>query len=85
MGIPATDLTNDEEEIIFEFEGDELVLPPITTKPIGNQCDKQCKKLKANIRKECNILRKRVALALKQRGCQTKIIAYKKRKTCKQS
>ncbi|WBC28366.1 hypothetical protein PBPMD00_24 [Pinkberry virus LS07-2018-MD00] len=124
LGILATNLDEEEEEIVFESEiendidkedytendtdmsysdndtsytnndtdkddyienhiekNERLILPSITIKkPNGNECNKQCTKLKANIKKECNILRKRVKMALKQKGCPTKITAYKKRK-----
>ena len=98
LGIPATSLEQEEEEIVFEIEDEstandedddefmahneqeKLILPPITQKLIVNKCNDKCKQLKINIKKECNILRKRVALALKQKGCPTKITAYKKRK-----
>ena len=39
-------------------------------------CDDRCAQEKAERVKKCNVLRKRVALALKKAGCPSKVTAY---------
>ena len=61
----------------------QLTLPPITESgadPV-KACNEQCADMKKNIRKECNILRKRVQEALKEKGCPSRVSAYASRKS----
>lgn len=60
-----------------------LTLPPITESALDpvKKCNETCADLKKNIRKECNILRKRVQEALKEKGCPSRVSAYASRKT----
>ncbi|WBC28362.1 hypothetical protein PBPMD00_20 [Pinkberry virus LS07-2018-MD00] len=69
----------------FETMEFSLILPPIT-ESVANpvkKCNEQCAEMKKNIRKECNIMRKRVQEALKEKGCPSRITAYtSKRNGC---
>jgi hypothetical protein len=60
-----------------------LTLPPITASaenPV-QKCNEQCAEMKKNIRKECNIMRKRVQEALKEKGCPSRVTAYASKKS----
>jgi hypothetical protein len=57
-----------------------LIMPGI--EPEKKTCEQECTEKMAERRKRCNEVRKRVALALKEAGCPSKVTGYAKKSKC---
>ena len=73
---------DDENYNVEKFRHDPLNLniPPL--EPEKKTCEQECAEKMAERRKRCNEVRKRVALALKEAGCPSKVTGYAKKSKC---